>query len=84
MSCAVSDGCTFVINEDGELFSWGLNAYSELGLLGAWPPVHNVGFTTIPTRIRAVGTGVLMVTAHRSRVACVMRDGTVFLWALTP
>jgi len=80
MSCAVSDRCTFVINEDGELFSWGRNEYSELGLMGAWPLVHNVGFTTIPTRIRAVGTGVLMVTAHRSRVACVMRDGTVFLW----
>jgi len=80
MSCAVGQGCTFVLNKDGELFSWGNNAYSELGLLGAWPALHDIYTTTIPTRIRDAGTGVRMVTAQEHRVACVMRDGTVLLW----
>ena len=80
MSCAVGLSSTFVVNEDGELFSWGFNQHSALGLLGAWPEVRDVEFTTIPTQIRDVGKGVQMVTANQSRAACVMQDGTVFLW----
>ena len=80
MSCAVGAGCTFVLNKDGELYSWGDNNYSELGLLGAWPALRDLHTTTIPTRIRDAGTGVRMVTAQTHRVACVMRDGTVLLW----
>jgi len=80
MSCAVGEGCTFVLNKDGELFSWGNNDYSELGLLGAWPALRDIHTTTIPTRIRDAGTAVRMVTAQQHRVACVMRDGSVLLW----
>ena len=87
MYVAVGAGCTFVINEGGSLFSWGRNSFGELGRHGTGAFIPNMSHSVTPTQIIAFGNTVKTVTAQGSRAACVMQDGSVWMWGksnLTP
>ena len=80
MHVAVGAGCTFVINEGGSLFSWGRNGFSELGRHGTGAFVPSMSHSVTPTQIIAFGSTVKTVTAKGSRAACIMEDGSVWMW----
>jgi len=74
MSVAVGMRCTFVINEYGRLYSWGRNAYCELGqyassTCGEPDATHSV----TPTHVVQFGNTMKTLTANGSGAACVMR-----------
>ena len=83
MALALGDACTFVVNSDGALYSWGNNSYDQLGSFRNEQPIRPMAESTIPAQIREFGNHVKMVAAKRSHIACVMKDGTVFTWGET-
>lgn len=80
MSIAVGEGCTFVINEVGSLYSWGRNTHSELGRHGIGPFAPTITNSVTPNHIAKLGNTVESVTGNGSRAACVMEDGSVWMW----
>jgi len=80
MSVAMGEGTNFVVNEDGELYAWGLNFDSELCLWFDWTgdstslPIHT------PTHVRQLQGRIKMVAAEKRHAACVMQSGEVFVW----
>jgi len=81
MSVAVGRGCTFVINEYGQLYSWGLNTYSELGLyVPSTSGACDTTYCVSPVHLAQFGNTVKVVSANGSRIACVMEDGSVWMW----
>jgi hypothetical protein len=80
MFVAVGAGCTFVINEGGALLSWGRNGFRELGRHGTGEFVPSMSHSVTPMQIIAFGNTVQTVTAKGSRAACIMADGSVWMW----
>jgi len=80
MSVAMGEGTNFVVNEDGELYAWGLNFDSELCLWFHWTGDSSSLPIDTPTHVRQLPGRVKMVAVEKRHAACVMESGEVFLW----
>jgi len=76
----MGEGTKFVINGDGELYSWGLNYDSELGLWFHWRGESSLLPVETTTHVRLVEGNVKMVAAEKRRAACAMQNGDIFVW----
>ncbi|CCI39952.1 unnamed protein product [Albugo candida] len=71
---------TFAITEHGEVYSWGINSHSQLGL-GGGLTVDYYNMETIPVVVEALSNlNVTQVSAGYDHAAAVTKDGKMFMW----
>ncbi|TMW68440.1 hypothetical protein Poli38472_005908 [Pythium oligandrum] len=71
---------TFVITEDGDVYTWGVNSHNQLGI-GGGLAMDFYNMEAIPTPVEFFrGRNVVQIAAGYDHTAAVTDDGTLFMW----
>lgn len=72
---------SFAIDEQGKIFSWGVNQYAQTGCYDEDDSLAGGALIPTPTQVKALdGLEVVQITGGEHHSAAITKDGTLLMW----